>query len=130
MRFVIVRVFAFGVSKAPKIQNHTKNHIVDMYIYMFPHPCSSSKSFLFSVSKKNYSICQWCKIDSLMFYEYPSYFAFSCSFSSRPFPFDFPFIMGLVWFLQNWDVFGLLDKPWLSTINLRGSSGFSLDRWL
>ena len=52
MRFVIVRVFAFGVSKAPKIQNHTKNHIVDMYIYMFPHPCSSSKSFLFSVSKK------------------------------------------------------------------------------
>ena len=56
MRFVIVRVFAFGVSKAPKIQNHTKNHIVDMYIYMFPHPCSSSKFFLFSVSKKNYSI--------------------------------------------------------------------------
>ena len=51
-----------------------------MYIYMFPHPCSSSKSFLFSVSKKNYSILSLsliyffkdylnlvnCKIDDVM----------------------------------------------------------------
>lgn len=39
------------------------------------------------------------------------------------FAFYSPFMLDMVWFMQNRDVFGLLNKPWFSVLNMKGYRG-------